>query len=240
MEKQTQLTKDGFLMRGEAMTRIETFVAAAFAFAVTMLVISVGTMPETFDEFITATKQIPAFAASFAIIMWIWHTHAIWSRRYGLEDTSTMFLSGLLIFLVLIYIYPLRMMMQGLFFKLSGGFFPFEMVFQSAWQLRFMFAFYALGFLLLCINFMALYHHALKQHYKAPLSNSERFNTHTEILLWTAAGGVSVLAFTLSLLLPLQFIAFSGFCYFLLYPVLTAVGLKRGRMRKQQRQTSET
>ena len=35
-----------FKMRGENMTHIETFVAAAFAFAVTMLVITVGSVPE--------------------------------------------------------------------------------------------------------------------------------------------------------------------------------------------------
>jgi len=49
-----------FKMRGENMTRIETFVAAAFAFAVTMLVISIGTVPQTMQNFVDATKQIPA------------------------------------------------------------------------------------------------------------------------------------------------------------------------------------
>ena len=46
-----------FKMRGENMTRIETFVAAAFAFAVTMLVISVGSVPETMQEFVDSTKN---------------------------------------------------------------------------------------------------------------------------------------------------------------------------------------
>ena len=113
----TGQSKTDFEMRGESMTRIEAFVAAAFAFAVTMLVISLDEMPANFDELVTATKQIPAFAASCASIIWIWYTHAIWSRRYGLEDGTSIFLSGCLIFLVLIYIYPLRLMMQGLFFK---------------------------------------------------------------------------------------------------------------------------
>lgn len=58
-------------MRGEEMTRIETFVAAAFAFAVTMVVISLGSIPSTFGAFIQAVKQIPSFAASCAIIFWI-------------------------------------------------------------------------------------------------------------------------------------------------------------------------
>ena len=65
-----------FRMRGESMTRIETFVAAAFAFATTMLVISIGTIPSSIDEFILAVKNIPSFLASSATILWIWHSHA--------------------------------------------------------------------------------------------------------------------------------------------------------------------
>ncbi|MFP6838146.1 MAG: hypothetical protein VB962_00970 [Pseudohongiellaceae bacterium] len=38
---------DGRTMRGENMTRIETFVDAAFAFAFTMLVISIDEIPRS-------------------------------------------------------------------------------------------------------------------------------------------------------------------------------------------------
>ena len=44
-------------MRGENMTRIETFVAAAFAFAVTMLLISAGSVPETMQDFLMLQKH---------------------------------------------------------------------------------------------------------------------------------------------------------------------------------------
>jgi hypothetical protein len=56
-----------------------------------MLAISEGTVLETLQDFVDATKQIPAFTASCAIIMWIWHTYAVWCRRYGLEDGITIF-----------------------------------------------------------------------------------------------------------------------------------------------------
>jgi hypothetical protein len=97
-----------FKICGENITRIETFVAVAFAFAVTMLVISVVTIPASMQEFVDATKQIPAFTVSFALIMWVGHTHTVWCRRYGLEDGMTIFLSSSLIILVLTHIYHLR------------------------------------------------------------------------------------------------------------------------------------
>jgi len=216
------------------MTRIETFVAATFAFALTMLVISVDNMPTTFDEFMAAVKQIPAFAASSAIIIWIWHTHAIWSRRYGLEDATTIMLSGILIFLVLIYIYPLRLMMESLFHHISGGFFSSAMSFNAYWEIRFMFAFYGAGFLLLSGNFIALYLHAGRQPLALPLSEQERFDTQTEIFTWLATAAICALALLLALVLPLPWISFSGYSYFLLFPVLSLVNIVRGSHRAKR------
>ena len=94
-------TKDGFRQRGMEMTRLETFTDAAFAFAVTLLVVGGGdSIPMNFDEMVNALKQVPAFAASFANIMWFWHAHHVWSRRFGLEDTKSIVLSLVLVFVV--------------------------------------------------------------------------------------------------------------------------------------------
>ena len=82
-----------------------------------------------------AVKAIPGFSASFAIIVWIWHEHATWSRRYGLEDGWSIVLSCTLIFSVLIYIYPLQVMMQGMFSWFSDGFFESDLRFEAAWEM---------------------------------------------------------------------------------------------------------
>ena len=61
--------KNGFRLRGTQMSRLETFADAAFAFAVTLLVISFDQIPTTYEELIGALKSVPAFAASFTIIV---------------------------------------------------------------------------------------------------------------------------------------------------------------------------
>ena len=66
---------DGFVERGHNVTRIEAFVDAAFAFAVTLLVIASNSVPTSFEEMIQALKGVPAFAASFAQIMMFWSAH---------------------------------------------------------------------------------------------------------------------------------------------------------------------
>jgi hypothetical protein len=58
--------KHGFRLRGMDMTRLETFCDAAFAFATTLLVISVGTIPESYEELILALKGVPSFAVMAA------------------------------------------------------------------------------------------------------------------------------------------------------------------------------
>lgn len=220
-------------MRGQDMTRIETFVAAAFAFSVTMLVISLGSMPSTYAEFEHAIKQIPAFAASCAIIFWVWHTHASWCRRFGLEDGLTVVLSCLLIFIVLIYIYPLRLMMQGMFSMLSNGYFPFQISFDSTREVRVMFGFYAIGFMLLSLNFVCFFGHALRQSGRLQLSKAEKFKTKTDLYLWIATAAVCSFVLILVVAIPQRSLPFANFGYFLLGPVLGSIGWIRGKKFNQ-------
>lgn len=219
-----------FVMRGESMTRIETFVAASFAFATSMLVISLGTIPSTMNEFLIAVKNIPSFVLSCFIIFQIWHSHADWSRSYGLEDNKTMVWSGVLICIVLVYIYPLRLMMQGLFSSISNNFFPVELQITSYWDLRFLFAFYAIGFLLLSLNFLILYKHALSLKTPLELSMFEVFQTERQITHWWTISGICGLIAILAIILPSPYFIYTPYLFTLIFPanlVLAKYSLKR-------------
>ena len=48
----------GFRLRGVAMTRLETFVDAAFAFAITMLVIATQQIPDDIETLLAAFKNV--------------------------------------------------------------------------------------------------------------------------------------------------------------------------------------
>ncbi|MDO7565308.1 MAG: TMEM175 family protein, partial [OM182 bacterium] len=89
----------GKILRGENMSRIETFVDAAFAFAFTMLVISIDQIPTNPEELLELSRDIPAFLISAIIIGSIWVTHANWSRHFGLQDSATLYLSLALVML---------------------------------------------------------------------------------------------------------------------------------------------
>lgn len=111
----------GKIIRGDNMTRIETFVDAAFAFSFTMLVISIDEIPQSPVELFELSKDIPAFLLSATIIGAIWLSHSNWSRVFGLQDRMTVNLSLALVMLVLIFIYPIKLVSQAtvLYFSLA-------------------------------------------------------------------------------------------------------------------------
>src|SRR5256886_2497573 len=105
----------GFRLRGIEMTRLETFIDAAFAFAITMLVIAAQQIPDDIETLLAAFKNVPAFVASVVVLGIFWRGHWLWSRRYGLEDGVSSFISWALLVTVLIYIYPLKALFGSMF-----------------------------------------------------------------------------------------------------------------------------
>ena len=63
---------DGFRLRGLEMTRLETFIDAAFAFAITMLVIAAQQIPDDIETLLAAFKNVPAFIASVIVVGIFW------------------------------------------------------------------------------------------------------------------------------------------------------------------------
>ena len=111
----------GFRLRGMEMTRLETFIDAAFAFAISMLVIAANQVPDNIEELLGAFRHVPAFVASVVVLGIFWRGHWLWSRRYGLEDGVSIFISWAMIVTILIYMYPLKAIFSSMWFLLSSG-----------------------------------------------------------------------------------------------------------------------
>jgi hypothetical protein len=193
---------DGFINRGVNVTRLEAFVDAAFAFAVTLLVISLNSIPTSIPAMVEALKGVPAFAASFIQIMIFWSAHATWSRRFGLDDPGSQRLSLLLVFLVLVYVYPLKILFGAFFGWVSHDWLPPVAPVSSIWELKAMFVVYGVAFATLSLCIAALYRKALRSDVVPPLEPAETAQVRREIVSWTYRVALAAISIVFALLLP--------------------------------------
>ena len=70
--------------RRHDISRLEAFSDAVFAFALTLVVVSLD-VPKSYDELMALMAGFVPFAASFALLTWIWYEHNVFFRRYGLQ-----------------------------------------------------------------------------------------------------------------------------------------------------------
>lgn len=226
------LVVDGFRQRGEAMTRLETFTDAAFAFAVTLLVVGGGdSIPSSFDEMIFAMKQVPAFAASMANIMLFWYAHHVWSRRFGLDDWGSAILSILLVFSVLIYVYPLKALYSGAIDFFSGGYFASYFSIDSIDDLRTMFIIFGAAYVTLSGVIVLLNRHALRQKTDLRLSELEIYETNSTIQHWLLNMLVPAVSIVIAITAPGAWIIMAGLIYGSFGIILPWHSIRRNRGR---------
>jgi uncharacterized membrane protein len=220
----------GFRLRGLQMTRLETFIDAAFAFAITMLVIAAERIPDDIETLLAAFKNVPAFVASIVVLGIFWRGHWLWSRRYGLEDGVSIFISWAMIVTILIYMYPLKAIFSSMWFLLSGGRVGHTLGAHSESQVRALFAVFALGFTAIAIEVVLLNLRAWQLRQPLRLNTKERSITLYEITGWCVPVGVGIISLILALTLPGEQIAWSGWVYFsmaILVPLHSAYRRRR-------------
>lgn len=168
-QRSTTQAHNGIPWRSHEISRIEALSDAVFAFAVTLLVVALE-VPQTFAELWEKMHGFLAFAISFAMLFHVWYTQHVFFRRYGLQDAVTLMLNGVLLFLVLFYMYPLKFLFAMLVSELFGGGglarLPdgrLEPMLANKGEAETMMIIYAVGFGAIFIVFVLLYANALRQ-----------------------------------------------------------------------------
>ena len=205
----------GFRLRGMEMTRLETFIDAAFAFAISMLVIAAQQIPDNIQALLAAFKNVPTFVCSIAVLGIFWRGHWLWSRRYGLEDGVSIFISWMMIVTILILIYPLKAIFGAMWNLLSSGQVgqPFSLHTTES-EARTIFAIYALGLIALSAEILLLNLRAWQLQEPLRLNVREKFFTRWEVFGWSIPMTVGLVSLVLALMLPINLIEWSGWLYF--------------------------
>jgi uncharacterized membrane protein len=209
-----QVGDEDFRWRGKDVSRVEGFSDAVFAFAVTLLVVSLE-VPSTSDELIGTMRGFFAFAVCFALLLLLWYEHYKFFRRYGLRDTLTVYLNAALLFLVLFYVYPLKFLFTLLADQLLG--FGGEVIEPS--QVPLLMVIYGAGFVALQLVFVMFYWHAYSLRTVLGLDAHESSMTREEIQGFLANVSVGLASIFIALLGGAEFISLAGMVYLLVFPL---------------------
>jgi len=217
----------GFRLRGSEVTRLESFSDAVFGFALTLLVVSLD-VPKSFDDLFAAMRGFPSFAVCFLFLALIWNGHYKFCRRFGLHDGKTRFLTCLLLFLVLFYVYPLKFLFNfSITEMLFGG--SGQGIRTTAAQFSALMTIYGLGFAAVYLSLLFLYLHAYRLRDALELSELERFDTRYQMGKLLILIGVGLLAAGLAWMRI--FLQWSGFTYLLLLPLMRVARVIHRRRR---------
>ena len=225
----------GFRLRGIAMTRLETFIDAAFAFAISMLVIAAQQIPDDIASLLAAFKNVPTFICSIAVLGIFWRGHWLWSRRYGLEDSVSILISWALIVTILIFIYPLKAIFGAMWYLISNGQVGHQFSLHTTEaQARTIFAIYALGLIAISAEIVLLYLRAWQLRGPLRLNARERLMTRGELTGWSIPVSVGIVSLVFSFTLPIEQIAWCGWVYFLMAIMLRVHGFWHRRRLKEE------
>ncbi|MGZ8377751.1 MAG: TMEM175 family protein [Gemmatirosa sp.] len=248
--------RDGdFRWRGDGVSRIEGLSDAVFGFAVTLLVISLEA-PRTFTDLLTMTLGLPAFAATFSLLVLVWFAQYRFFRRYGMEDRHTIVLNVVLLFVVLFYIYPLKFLFQT-FIGLTIGFVgwkgdidwmqavarePRAALRPDQWPA--VMCVYAVGWCALYALFALMHRHALVRRDELGLDELEVLMTRYTIYEQAVMIGVGLLSMVVTLVLayglrlsPVLAGIGAGWTYFLIWPLQVVQGRRLQRRKRELRAT---
>jgi uncharacterized membrane protein len=212
----------GFQWRGAEVTRLEGFTDAVFAFAVTLLVVSLE-VPKTFPELMVAMHGFFAFGICFTLLANVWYQHYRFFRRYALENPWVVFLNCALLFFVLFYVYPLKFLFTAMF----------ERPEIEAPEVRALFTIWSLGCAAVFAVFALLYLHAWRIRAQLELTRLEAIRTRVSLLDQLAMVLVALLSTALARAMPDRYVGIAGYIYCILPVYFTIAGSIAGRRERQ-------
>ncbi len=217
------------LGRKHEITRLEAFSDAVFAFALTLLVVSLEA-PRTYHELMALARGFLPFACSFALLVWIWYEHSAFFSRHDLHDPLTVTLNAALLFVVLFYVYPLKYITTVMFHQLLP-----ELRLEApanATEVSRLFVLYGAGYTSVFSILAGLYYRAWRKRLDLALTPIEAFDTRLHAGRHALSALVGLTSIGWALVAPGDWAAFAGFVYFLMAPVQTFYGSWSGRQRR--------
>lgn len=210
-----------------AARRLDAFVDASFAFGLTLLVISGSEPLGSYADMGAALGRIPAFAVGFALLALFWSAHRRFGRMTAARDGPITLISLMIVFTVLIYVFPLRLLAETGASWATGGLIPGRDRISTLGDLRGIYVVYGLGFAVLS-GLYALLHHVARPDAVDAAARMALVRARDIWVLCAATGLVSAGLAALPLLARMPWLP--GFAYWL---IPTGIGLYYWRINRR-------
>lgn len=210
-----------FRWRSANPTRVEALTDMVFALSITLLVVS-NAPPSSFADLTGQMWGFPGFAAAFGLVLW--HSHYIFFRRYALEDAFTTALNAALLFLIVFFVYPLKYpatMLSAFLRSVAEGAPDAPMTLAEATAAL---AYVSIGYAAVFLMFVLLYTRALYKADQLELSPREKALTRFGVAEHWVHVAVGLSVALLASILPVRWAPFSGFGFFVIGPMMFAMG----------------
>jgi len=227
-----------FRWRSHEVSRTEGLSDAVFGFAITLLVVSLE-VPRTFAELMYAMRGFGAFAICFTLLFMVWYNQYKFFRRYNLQDNITILLNGILLFVVLFYVYPLKFVFTLVVNMFTGGGgatrLPngtVEHMVENVDQIAKIMIIFGAGYIAVFGVFVLLYLHAYRRRAMLDLNELEVFDTREDIQESALNVGIGSVSIAIAAIGGGRLAGVAGMTYMLCPVVLTAHGMLMGRRRR--------
>lgn len=243
-------TEPEFRYRGDGNSRIENLSDAVFGFGITLLIVSLE-VPDSFDELRAMFDGFFAFGVGVMLFFGLWYEHYIFFIRYGLKDRATVILNGILLFVLLFFIYPLKFLVSLFIEVLKAAWFylvygDLQGVLQriaeeriASQQVPDLMVLYGLGGAAVYGLFAALYFNAWRKRGELGLNEVERGLTRLSISKNLFAGGVPLISAICALLIgPTPLATGVAGSVYMLMGFMAFFGIREKRLRKKAASSS--
>ncbi len=228
--------KDKIVWRCHEVTRVEALSDAVFAFSLTLLIVALE-VPKSFSDLLYGMTNFLPFGLCFWLIFYIWQEQYVFFRRYGLHDTRTISLNGVLMLTILFFVYPLKflsnLLMQGVLVNwLKLDIRQEHIVNMAPEKTPLLMIIYSSGFTAIFVLFVLMYYNAYKKRLELNLTDSEIYLTKTEIYGHVVMASFGVVSILLAMIGTPLTCAISGFIYCGIAIPMSILHARRGKIHR--------
>ncbi len=182
--------------------RLDAFVDGAFAFSATLLAIGAAPAMESFDDVITRFSHVPAFGLSMLVIMSFWWAHRQLGNLVVHDDVISNAISIFIMFLVMIFVFPLGFLMESFLHWLSDGLLPGRGL--NASEMTTIYLLFGAGYGLMSAAYALLYWHVLNSRVSLRVPNLLIPATKLRFKNWLLCIITAIISIILSETAPLE------------------------------------